>query len=325
MEVYAGFLEHTDHHIGRLIAALEDLEILDDTLVYYVIGDNGASAEGTPTGCFNELVVLNGAAGLETTEFMVSRIDDFGTPAAYNHYAVVWAHAMDTPYQWTKQVASHWGGTRNGTIVHWPNGMKAKGEIRSQFHHVIDVAPTVLEAAGLPEPRIVHGVEQRPIEGVSMRYAFDDPDAAERRERQYFEMFCNRGIYDRGWTGVTRHSTPWVMADLPPLADDTWELYDTNTDWSQAHDLAAEMPEKLEEGQLAAPLRRHGPAERELGGQRQEQVALRHGRGRDPGGWRRRRHRGAGRRLCGLEPVRQGPAPEVLSQPLRAPAVPRRG
>ncbi len=325
MEVYAGFLEHTDHHIGRLIAALEDLEILDDTLVYYVIGDNGASAEGTPTGCFNELVVLNGAAGLETTEFMVSRIDDFGTPAAYNHYAVGWAHAMDTPYQWTKQVASHWGGTRNGTIVHWPNGMKAKGEIRSQFHHVIDVAPTVLEAAGLPEPRIVHGVEQRPIEGVSMRYAFDDPDAAERRERQYFEMFCNRGIYDRGWTGVTRHSTPWVMADLPPFADDTWELYDTNTDWSQAHDLAAEMPEKLEEGQLAAPLRRHGPAERELGGQRQEQVALRHGRGRDPGGWRRRRHRGAGRRLCGLEPVRQGPAPEVLSQPLRAPAVPRRG
>jgi arylsulfatase A-like enzyme len=247
MEVYAGFLEHTDHHVGRLVDALEDLGILDDTLVYYIVGDNGASAEGTPNGCFNELVVLNGAAELETTEFMVSKIDDFGTPAAYNHYAVGWAHAMDTPYQWTKQVASHWGGTRNGTIVHWPNGMKAKGEIRSQFHHVIDVAPTVLEAAGLPEPRIVHGVEQRPIEGVSMRYAFDAADAAERRERQYFEMFCNRGIYDRGWTAVTRHSTPWVMAELPPFADDTWELYDTNTDWSQAHDLAAEMPEKLDE------------------------------------------------------------------------------
>ena len=150
MEVYAGFLEHTDHHVGRLIDALSELEILDDTLVYYVIGDNGASAEGTPNGCFNELVILNGAFGLETTEFMVSKIDDFGTPAAYNHYAVGWAHAMDTPYQWTKQVASHWGGTRNGTIVHWPAGIKARGEVRSQFHHVIDVAPTVLEAAGPP-------------------------------------------------------------------------------------------------------------------------------------------------------------------------------
>jgi arylsulfatase A-like enzyme len=247
MEVYAGFLEHTDHHIGRLIDALGDLGILEDTLVYYVIGDNGASAEGTVHGCFNELTVLNGAAALETTEFMASHIDDFGTPAAYNHYAVGWAHAMDTPYQWTKQVASHWGGTRNGTIVHWPNGTQAKGEIRRQFHHVIDVAPTVLEAAGLPEPKTVHGVEQKPIEGVSMRYAFDDAGAAERRETQYFEMFCNRGIYDKGWTAVTRHSTPWVFAELPPFADDTWELYDTNSDWSQAHDLAAELPEKLDE------------------------------------------------------------------------------
>jgi arylsulfatase len=247
MEVYAGFLEHTDHHVGRLVDALEDLGILEDTLVYYIVGDNGASAEGTPNGCFNELVVLNGAAGLETTEFMVSKIDQFGTPEAYNHYAVGWAHAMDTPYQWTKQVASHWGGTRNGTIVHWPRGIEAKGEARSQFHHVIDVAPTVLEAAGLPEPKSVHGVEQRPIEGVSMRYAFDDAGAAERRETQYFEMFCNRGIYDKGWTAVTRHSTPWVIEELPPFSDDTWELYDTNTDWSQAHDLAAEMPEKLDE------------------------------------------------------------------------------
>jgi arylsulfatase len=178
---------------------------------------------------------------------MAARIDQFGTPAAYNHYAVGWAHAMDTPYQWTKQVASHWGGTRNGTIVHWPKGIDAKGEIRSQFHHVIDIAPTVLDAASLPEPKKVHGVEQKPIEGVSMRYAFDDAGAAERREKQYFEMFCNRGIYDKGWTAVTRHSTPWVMAELPPFADDTWELYDTNTDWSQAHDLAAEMPEKLDE------------------------------------------------------------------------------
>ena len=131
MEVYAGFLEHTDHHIGRLIDALEQLEILDDTLVYYVVGDNGASAEGTPQGCFNELITLNGAGGLETTDFMASRIDQFGTPEAYNHYAVGWAHAMDTPFQWTKQVASHWGGTRNGTIVHWPAGIEAKGEVRA--------------------------------------------------------------------------------------------------------------------------------------------------------------------------------------------------
>ena len=168
MEVYAGFLEHTDYHLGRLIDALEDLGVLEDTLVYYIIGDNGASAEGTVQGTFNELMMLNGAAALETTEFMAAHIDDFGTPAAYNHYAVGWAHAMDTPYQWTKQVASHWGGTRNGTIVHWPNGFTARGEVRSQFHHVIDVAPTVLEAAGLPHPTLVNGVEQHPIEGVSM-------------------------------------------------------------------------------------------------------------------------------------------------------------
>jgi arylsulfatase len=248
MEVYAGFLEHTDHHLGRLIDSLEDLGVLDDTLVYYVIGDNGASAEGTVQGSFNEMMMLNGAAGLETTEFMASKIDLFGTPAAYNHYAVGWAHAMDTPYQWTKQVASHWGGTRNGTIVHWPNGFAARGEVRPQFHHVIDIAPTVLDVAGLPEPTVVDGVEQRPIEGVSMRYAFDAADAADRHVTQYFEMFCNRGIYHEGWAAVTRHSTPWIMVpNLPALDEDVWELYDTSTDWSQARDLAAEQPEKLEE------------------------------------------------------------------------------
>ena len=247
MEIYAGFLEHTDHHVGRLVDALADLEVLGDTLIYYVIGDNGASAEGTPNGTFNELMVLNGAAQFETVEFMASRIDDFGGPDAYNHYAVAWAHAMCTPYQWTKQVASHWGGTRNGTIVHWPNGIEAKGEIRSQFTHVIDIAPTVLEIAGLPEPTFVHGIQQRPYEGSSMAYAFDDPEAPERHETQYFEMFCNRGIYHQGWTAVTRHSTPWVMTPPPPLDDDTWELYDTNVDWTQAHDLAAEMPDKLAE------------------------------------------------------------------------------
>ena len=154
---------------------------------------------------------------------------------------------MDTPYQWTKQVASHWGGTRNGTIVHWPRGIEAKGEVRSQFHHVIDVAPTVLEAAGLPQPTAVDGVQQRPIEGVSMRYSFDGAAEGDRRRTQYFEMFCNRGIYHQGWAAVTRHSTPWIMGELPPFQDDVWELYDTNSDWSQSHDLAAEMPEKLAE------------------------------------------------------------------------------
>jgi len=247
MEVYAGFMEHTDHHVGRLVDALDDLGVLEDTLIYYVIGDNGASAEGDVHGCFNELAHLNGVNDLETTEFLASRIDDFGTPSAYNHYAVGWALAMDTPYQWTKQVASHWGGTRNGTIVHWPRGMRARGEVRHQFHHVIDVAPTVLEAAGLPEPKEVFGVLQRPMEGVSMRYAFDDAAAAERRETQYFEMFCNRGIYHQGWTAVTRHSIPWLVEPLPPFTEDVWELYDTSNDWSQAHDIADEMPEKLEE------------------------------------------------------------------------------
>jgi arylsulfatase A-like enzyme len=246
MEVYAGFLEHTDHHIARLIDALDDLGILDETLVYYIVGDNGASAEGTPNGCFNELAILNGAFGLETVEFMSSRIDDFGTPRAYNHYAVGWAHAMDAPYQWTKQIASHWGGTRNGTIVHWPAGIRARGEVRSQFHHVIDIAATVLDAAGLPEPATVHGIEQMPLDGVSMTYSFDDVGAAERRTTQYFEMLCNRGIYHEGWTAVTRHSIPWVATEMPAFADDVWELYAPD-DWTQARDIAAEQPEKLTE------------------------------------------------------------------------------
>ena len=248
MEIYAGFLEHTDHHVGRLVDALKDLEVLDDTLVFYIIGDNGASAEGTLNGSFNEMAMLNGMSGVETVEFLKSKIDDFGGPHAYNHYAVGWAHAMDTPYQWTKQVASHWGGTRNGTIVHWPNGIKAKGEIRSQFHHVIDVAPTILEAAGLPPPTIVNSVQQAPLEGFSMLYAFDDAKAADRHETQYFEMFCNRGIYHKGWTAVTRHSTPWdVSKPLPAFDDDVWELYDTNKDWTQARNIAKDNPQKLRE------------------------------------------------------------------------------
>jgi len=247
MEVFAGFLEHTDHHVGRIVDALEDLGVLDDTLIVYIVGDNGASAEGQINGTFNELMSLNGAAALETVESMASHIEEFGTPTAYNHYAVGWAHAMDTPYQWTKQVASHWGGTRNGTVVHWPQGFAAKGEVRTQFHHVIDLAPTVLEVAGLPEPTFVNGVQQMPLQGVSMTYAFDDAVAEDRHQTQYFEMFVNRGIYHKGWTAVTRHSTPWVMQpELPAFDDDVWELYGPD-DWTQSNDLSKEHPDKLHE------------------------------------------------------------------------------
>lgn len=249
MECYAAFLEHTDHQVGRVIDTLERLEILDNTLIYYIIGDNGASAEGTINGVYNEMAPFNGFEDLETPERLMKLLDKFGGPESYNHYAVGWAHAMNCPYQWTKQVASHWGGTRNGTIVHWPKNIKAKGEVRSQFTHVIDVAPTILEAAGLPEPVSVDGIQQKPIEGVSMLYAFDDAKAPERHETQYFEMFGNRGIYHKGWTAVTKHRTPWILVGQKtiPLNEDVWELYDTTKDWSQAKNLAKEMPEKLEE------------------------------------------------------------------------------
>ena len=247
MEVFAGFLEHTDYNVGRVIDALEDLEVLDDTIIYYIIGDNGASAEGTLNGAFNEMANFNGMAALETPEYMISKMDELGSPSSYNHYAVGWAWAMDTPFQWTKQVASHWGGTRNGTIVHWPAGIEDKGVLRTQFTHVTDVAPTILEAAGLPEPTTVNGVQQSPMEGTSMLYTFNDSDAAERHDLQYFEMFANRGIYHKGWSAVTKHRTPWVMVGgaLPAFDDDVWELYDGSTDYSQAHDLAAEHPERL--------------------------------------------------------------------------------
>jgi arylsulfatase A-like enzyme len=248
MEIYAAFLSFADHHVSRVIDALSDLAILDDTLIYYIIGDNGASAEGSLTGTLNE-TAIGEAPDLVTPEYLIEHIDDFGTERAFNHYAVGWAHAMDTPYQWTKQVASHFGGTRNGTVVRWPKGIKAKGEIRSQFHHLIDVAPTILEVAGLPAPTMVNGVLQEPMHGVSMAYSFEDAKAAERHETQYFEMVCNRGIYHKGWTAVTRHGNlPWVVTGAqPPLTEDVWELYDTTKDWSQAHNLAEQMPEKVAE------------------------------------------------------------------------------
>jgi arylsulfatase len=247
MEVYAAFMEHTDHHVGRLIDALGP--VLDNTLIYLIIGDNGASAEGTLQGAFNEMANFNGMAAIETPEFMMSKLDEFGGEGSYGHFAVGWAWAMDAPYQWTKQVASHWGGTRTGTIVHWPKGIKEKGGTRSQFCHVIDLAPTVLEAAGIPEPTMVNGVMQSPYEGTSMLYSFHDANAPERHETQYFEMFCNRGIYHKGWSAVTKHRTPWMMGGEKMLAfdDDVWELYDGSKDWTQSNDLSKKMPEKLHE------------------------------------------------------------------------------
>ena len=246
MEIYAGFLEQVDHHVGRLVDTLSDLGVLDDTLIYYIIGDNGASAEGTINGCFNEMAVLNGMGGIETPEFLLSKIDDFGTPKAYNHYAVGWAHALCAPYQWTKQVASHWGGTRNGMIVHWPRGVKGKGEIRSQFHHVIDIAKTILDVTGLPEPTFVNGISQAPLEGVSMAPTFSDAKAPETHDVQYFEMMGNRGIYHQGWTAVTKHRTPWKADPPPPFDADAWELYGPD-DWTQSKNIVAENPQKLAE------------------------------------------------------------------------------
>ncbi len=243
MEAYAGFAEHTDFHAGRLVDAIEALGVLDDTLIFYIAGDNGASAEGSLIGTYNEMIGLNGL-GLTMSE-MLDHYDEIGTSMAYNHYPVGWAHAMDCPYQWTKQVASHWGGTRNGMAVHWPAGIRSKGQVRDQFHHVIDIAPTILECAGLPQPDIVDGVTQKPMEGVSLRYSFDDATAAERHTTQYFEMYGNRGIYHDGWSAVTLHNVPWAQAQ--DWSQDVWELYDGSTDWSQAHDVAAQFPDKLAE------------------------------------------------------------------------------
>ncbi|GGJ78959.1 hypothetical protein GCM10010123_06100 [Pilimelia anulata] len=215
--------------------------------MYYIIGDNGASAEGSLQGTLNEIAIAE-APELETPEFLARHIDQLGGPRVYNHYAVGWAHAMCTPFQWTKQIASHWGGTRNGTIVHWPARVRAGGGVRSQFCHVTDVAPTVLEAAGLPAPSTVHGVTQEPLHGTSMAYTFDAPHAPERHATQYFELFCNRGIYHKGWSAITKHRTPWLVHDHGgPFAEDVWELYDGAADFTQAHDLAGKHPEKLAE------------------------------------------------------------------------------
>jgi arylsulfatase A-like enzyme len=247
METYAGFAEHTDAQVGRFVDALEEAGVLDDTLFFYLLGDNGASGEGGPRGTFREHLVGHGLA--DDTADMAARLDQLGDATTYPIYPVGWALAMNTPYQWTKQIASHLGGTRDGMIVRWGNGIADRGGIRHQWHHVIDVLPTVLEAVGLPEPASVQGVAQQPIEGVSMRYTFDDAEAPDRRTTQYFEMIGNRGIYHEGWNAGARHGTPWEMVDAGdrPFEEDRWELFDLDADWTQARDLAAEQPDRLRE------------------------------------------------------------------------------
>jgi arylsulfatase len=248
MEVFAGYAEYADAEIGRLIRAIEEQGQLDNTLVFYIVGDNGASAEGGMSGLFNEMTYVNGVQ--ERVEDILKVYDQLGSPMTYNHYAAGWAIAGDAPFTWTKMVASNYGGTRNGLVIHWPKGFQARGELRSQWHHVIDVAPTILEAAGLPEPKVVNGVSQAPIEGVSMRYTFGDASATDRHLTQYFEMYCNRAIYSDGWLAGTVHGAPWET-DKPraTLDNDKWELYDTRVDFSLADDLARKHPEKLKEMQ----------------------------------------------------------------------------
>jgi arylsulfatase len=246
MEAYAGFAEHTDAEVGRLVRQLAEIGELDNTLFFYIAGDNGASAEGGPEGSYNEMMALNGVIG--KAEQMMPHIDAWGGPTTFPHFAIGWAWACNTPFQWTKQVASHFGGTRNGMVMHWPEGIKSTGQIRSQFHHVVDVAPTVLEAAKIPQPSTVNGIPQRPMDGVSMLYSAEAPKAPDRRTTQYFEMFGNRGIYHEGWVACTRHSIPWVLsAKLPALDQDVWELYHVDEDFSQANDLAKQNPEKLKQ------------------------------------------------------------------------------
>jgi arylsulfatase len=247
MEVYAGFAEQTDYEAGRLISTLKDLGVMDNTIVIFIAGDNGASAEGQMNGMYSEMTYFNGVP--ETVPDMLKHYDDWGGPSTYPHFSAGWAVAMDAPFSYTKQVASDFGGTRNGMIIQWPAGIKAKGEIRSQFGHVIDIAPTVYEATKIPAPKMVNGVQQDPIEGTSLAYTFGDAAAAEQHKVQYFEMFGNRGMYQDGWFARTIHRPAWLPKPLTTLQDDKWELYNTMEDFSLANDLAAQNPDKLKEMQ----------------------------------------------------------------------------
>jgi arylsulfatase len=245
MEIYAAFGEYADTEIGRLVDAVAETGQLDNTLVIYILGDNGTSAEGGMNGMYNEYTYFNGVS--ETVADILKHYDELGGPMSYAHMSAGWAVAGDTPFAWTKQVGSDFGGNQSGMIVHWPKRVTAKGEIRPQFAHVIDVAPTVLEAAGLPEPKSVNGTPQRPIEGVSFVYTFDDAKAEGRHKVQYFEMFGNRALYADGWFARTVHKAPWEPKPRAALTEDKWELFDTRTDFSLANDLAAQNPAKLKE------------------------------------------------------------------------------
>jgi len=251
MEVYAASLAYVDYNIGRVIAAVEETGEMDNTLIIYQMGDNGASGEGTLQGLANEVgVAANGV--VETVPYLLSIMDELGGPLTYNHYPVGWAHAMDTPFQWTKQVASHFGGTRNGLVISWPKRIKQTGEVRSQFSSVIDIAPTILEAAGIKAPTMLNGVKQTPIEGTSLVYTFDNAKAPTRHKTQYFELLANRGVYDNGWMANTSPlRLPWAKV-APGVAsanpdDFKWELYNITEDFSQSNDLAAKNPAKLKE------------------------------------------------------------------------------
>ena len=247
-EVFAAYIDMTDTEIGRLIEAVEKIGELDNTLILYIAGDNGTSAEGLANGLYNEMTYFNAEPRGSDVGFMLEYYDEWGGPETYPHMAAGWAVAFDSPFMWTKQVASDYGGTRQGLAVHWPAGIEAKGELRTQWHHVIDVVPTILEAIGAPQPKVVDGIPQRPIEGVSMMYSFDDAAAAERRTVQYFEMFGNRALYYDGWMARTIHSPPWASPQNR-ISEDTWELFDVAEDFSLSTDVSSQHPEKLAEMQ----------------------------------------------------------------------------
>ncbi len=246
MEVFAAFTAHTDHEVGRLLDTIEEMGETDNTIVIYLAGDNGSSAEGGLNGLLNEMTFFNGIP--EPLDKKLAAIDELGSDKHYNHFPAGWAHAVDTPFQWTKQIASHFGGTRNGLAISWPKKIKAKGEIRDQFHHVIDIAPTLLEVIGIEPPNELNGIPQKPIEGISMAYTFDDAKAKDRRTTQYFEMLGNQGIYHDGWMASAIRGVPWLSENPPAdLLNMPWELYHVDEDFSQAVDLAKEHPEKLQE------------------------------------------------------------------------------
>ncbi len=349
-EVFAAFLDFTDHEIGRMLDAVAATGEADNTLVFYIAGDNGASGEGGENGMFNEYTYFNGVP--EKVEDMLKVMDKWGGPETYPHMAAGWAVAFDSPFGWMKQVASDFGGTRNGMVVSWPKGIKAKNEIRTQFSHVIDVAPTILQAAGLPEPKVVNGTPQIPMEGVSMAYTFGDAKAKDRHTTQYFEIAGNRAIYHDGWYARTIHKAPWERELREPLEKDVWELYDVRNDFSLATDLAAKNPKKLKELQalfMKEAEKHHvlpiddrvferlnarlvgrpdlmggrtsmtlaegmtGMME-EVFHQREEQVQDHHRRGRGAGGRCQRHHPRAGRALRRLGALRQGRRPRLRLQ-----------